>query len=193
MRHAVGEGGQSPIFESTLACVGGLLPMMQPATQSFHRSIRWWTLFLVFSLFASGLTAIPLRPEVDLLVRVFAQQNPPTALGGWLREVQQAVDQVSDRWPFLALGTDWLAFGHIVIGLGFLGLLKDPIRNEWLVTWGFIACALVIPWAWMFGWVHGVPWGWRLIDCSFGLGGAVPLLFIRRAIDELKRVTPALS
>jgi hypothetical protein len=148
--------------------------------------IRAWTLFFMAGLFVSGITAIPLKPELDLLVQNFAQGNPPTALGAWLLAVQSAIHEVSTRWPFLALGTDWLAFGHIVIGLGFIGLLRDPVRNEWLITWGMIACALVIPWAWCFGWARGIPWGWRLIDCSFGVGGMVPLLLIRGYVTELK-------
>jgi hypothetical protein len=149
--------------------------------------IRAWTLFFMAALFVGGITAIPLQPELDFLVRMFAQGNPPTALGAWLLQIQGAVHDVSARWPFLALGTDWLAFGHIVIGLGFIGLLRDPVRNEWLVTWGMIACLLVVPWAWGFGWARGIPWGWRLVDCSFGVGGLIPLLLIRGYVQELKR------
>lgn len=149
--------------------------------------IRAWTLFFMAGLFLSGLTAIPLQPEVDFLVQSFAQDHPPTLLGAWLLQVQAAIQEVVLRWPFLALGTDWLAFGHIVIGLGFIGLLRDPVRNEWLVTWGMLACLLVLPWAWGFGWARGIPWGWRLIDCAFGVGGLVPLLLVRSWIGELKR------
>jgi len=149
--------------------------------------IRAWTLFLIAGLMISGLTAVPLRPELNLLVGMFAQDQPPTELGSWLLQVQAAVNDVSERWPFLALGTDWLAFGHVVIGLGFIGLLRDPVRNEWLITWGIMACVFVLPWAWGFGWARGIPWGWRLIDCSFGVGGLVPLLLIRRDVSELKQ------
>jgi hypothetical protein len=149
--------------------------------------IRAWTLFFIAALFVSGITAIPLKPEMDFLVQTFAQENPPAALGSWLLQIQGAINEVSMRWPFLALGTDWLAFGHIVIGIGFIGLLRDPIRNEWLITWGMIACLLVIPWAWGFGWARHIPWGWRLVDSSFGVGGLVPLLLIRSYVQELKR------
>jgi hypothetical protein len=154
---------------------------------ALRKRIRDWTLFLIAALFASGITAIPLRPEINFLAQTFAQDDPPTAADAWLLRVEGAVNDVATRWPFLALGTDWLAFGHIVIGLGFIGLLRDPIRNEWLVTWGMTACLLVLPWAWCFGAVRGIPWGWRLVDCSFGVGGMVPLLFIRNGIAELKR------
>jgi hypothetical protein len=161
---------------------------MQTLTETVLRQrIRDWTLFFMAALFLSGITAIPLRPEMNFLAQAFAQDDPPTLVGSWLLRVQAAVNDVSTRWPFLALGTDWLAFGHIVIGLGFIGLLRDPIRNEWLISWGMIACLLVIPWAWGFGWARGIPWGWRLVDCSFGVGGMIPLLFIRRYVRELTR------
>jgi hypothetical protein len=146
--------------------------------------IRGWTLFLMAGLFASGLTAIPLPAELAVLARRFAADSP---LGAWLGQIQGAVDDVAGRYPFLFLGTDWLAFGHIVIGLGFIGLLLDPLRNEWLITWGMIACALVIPWAWIFGAARDIPWWWRCVDSSFGLGGLVPLLLIRAYVNEWKR------
>ncbi len=148
--------------------------------------IRAWTLFFIAALFISGLTAIPLGPELDLLVQLFAQDKPPTILGAWLLQVQAAIHDVDTRWPFLGLGMDWLAFGHVVIGLGFIGLLRDPVRNEWLITWGMLACLLVLPWAWGFGALRGIPWGWRLIDCSFGVGGMIPMLILRAYVQELK-------
>jgi hypothetical protein len=147
--------------------------------------IRAWTIFLIAGLMLSGLTAIPLKPELHLLTGLFAG-NPGSPLEIWLLKVQSAVDEVSSRWSFLGLGTDWLAFGHVVIGLGFIGLLINPVRNEWLITWGLIACGLVIPWAWFFGALRGIPWGWRVIDSSFGVGGALPLLLIRRCVNELR-------
>jgi hypothetical protein len=157
-------------------------------TESALRArIRGWTLFFMAGLFVSGITAIPLQAEIHLLVQTFAQDHPPTALGAWLVQIQTAIDDTSARYPFLFLGTDWLAFGHIVIGLGFIGLLRDPIRNEWLITWGLIACALVIPWAWIFGAARGIPWGWRIVDSSFGVGGMIPLLLVRGYVNELKR------
>lgn len=161
---------------------------MKTRSEAYLRQrIRDWTLFFIVALFISGLTAIPLQPELNYLADRFGQGDEPTAFGSWIVRVDAAVNDVATRWPFLALGTDWLAFGHIVIGLGFIGLLRDPLRNEWLVTWGMIACVLVIPWAWGFGAARGIPPGWRVVDCAFGVGGMIPLVLIRRDIEELKR------
>ena len=158
---------------------------MSTLTESALRArIRAWTLFLIAGLFFSGITAIPLRAELAVLASLF---RPASPLGAWLLQIQTAVEHVAAHYPFMFLGTDWLAFGHIVIGLGFIGLLIDPLRNEWLITWGMIACAMVIPWAWIFGAMHAIPWWWRCVDSSFGVGGMIPLLLIRRYLRELKR------
>ena len=47
-------------------------------------------------------------------------------------------------------GFDWLAFAHLLIAIAFLGPLKDPIKNEWIIRWGMIASALSV--VWHFGW-----------------------------------------
>ncbi len=149
--------------------------------------IRALALFFILALFASGLTAIPLESELNFLDRFTSRPGSNDSWSLWIHQVHSAVQAQNQTAPFLALGTDWLAFGHIVIGLGFIGLLIDPIRNEWLVTWGFLACGLLLPWAWGFGALRGIPWGWRLIDCSFGIGGFIPLLWIQFDLQLLKK------
>jgi len=102
-----------------------------------------------------------------------------------LIKVQIALQEVSVIHPFLFYGTDWLAFGHFMIAIAFVGALRDPVRNSWLFNFGLIACALVIPYALLFGAIRGIPFWWRLIDCSFGVFGLVPLWFCRRWAHEL--------
>lgn len=104
----------------------------------------------------------------------------------WLLNVDRALGDVAATHPFLFYGTDWLAFGHFIIALVFVGALLDPIRNKWLFTFGLIACALVVPYAFVFGAVRGIPIFWRVIDCSFGVIGAIPLLLCRRYVNELE-------
>lgn len=58
-------------------------------------------------------------------------------------------------------------------------------RATWLFDFGLIACVLVIPYALVFGAVRGIPLWWRLIDCSFGVFGFVPLWFCRRWAGQL--------
>jgi hypothetical protein len=70
--------------------------------------------------------------------------------------------------------------------LVFVNALRQPVRNRWLFDFGLTACALVIPWAMVFGAVRGIPLWWRMADCMFGLLGAVPLWFCRKWARELE-------
>jgi hypothetical protein len=105
--------------------------------------------------------------------------------------VREALVESDAKHPFLAYGYDWLAFGHFVIALAFVGAWREPVRNRWLFDFGLIACALVIPYAIIFGGLRGIPVYWRLIDCSFGVFGAVPLWLCRRDARELEAMQTA--
>lgn len=67
-----------------------------------------------------------------------------------------------------------------MIALAMVGAYRDPVRNQWLFTFGKLACVLVIPWAIVFGQLRGIPFAWRLIDCSFGMLGLIPLFIAER-------------
>ena len=104
-----------------------------------------------------------------------------------MRHVSEALSITNANFPFLAYGTDWLAFAHLVIAVGFVGPYIDPIRNRWVVTFGLIACAGVLPLALIAGPIRGIPLPWRLVDCSFGIFGAIPLLLCRHSIVALEK------
>lgn len=151
--------------------------------------MRAWLVFFIAALAASGITAIPLLWELALL-RSFLSAQPWIGglwpdLVGWIGLVDGALVETYGRFPFLAYGTDWLAFAHIVIAVAFIGPLRDPVRNIWVVEFGMIACVLVIPVALVFGALRGIPFYWRLIDCSFGVVGIIPLWLVRRDIQRM--------
>ena len=50
-----------------------------------------------------------------------------------------------------------------------------------------IACILVIPLALIAGPIRGIPFGWQLLDASFGVFGIVPLLIVYRLTRQLER------
>lgn len=155
-----------------------------------RRRITLLTWLFILGLMISGVTAIPLKWELDLLANWFglAGQTSTAAtseLGRWLLAAQEALHDVSAKHPLLFYGTDWLAFGHFVIATAFIGALRDPVRNRWLFDFGLIACVLVIPFALVLGAVRGIPLWWRLIDCSFGVLGFIPLWFCRKWALEL--------
>jgi hypothetical protein len=157
--------------------------------------VRLLLTFFAVALAASGATAFALPPEVRLLREWF---GPGTSIGQslpglaeWLVRVSDALDATDRNWPFLAYGTDWLAFAHLVIALVFIGPIRDPVKNIWVVEFGMIACLAVIPLALICGSIRGIPLYWRLIDCSFGVFGLVPLGIAWRMVHEAAKVSDA--
>ncbi len=148
------------------------------------KRIRILIIGFIVALALSGLTAFPLTWELNILVERFGQGD--SGLATWLRTVQQGLTETDSKYPFIAYGTDWLAFGHLVIATAFIGPLKDPVRNKWIIEWGMIACAAVPILALVAGPIRGIPFGWRLIDCSFGVVGFFPLWFVLRDIRRLE-------
>ena len=153
-----------------------------------RRRIKRLTWFFIVGLFVSGATAIPLLPEVNWLANLLGGGEKSSVLMQWLLRVRDALVQTRLQHLFLFYGTDWLAFGHFMIALVFIGALREPVRNRWLFDFGLIACVLVIPFALVFGGLRGIPIWWRLIDCSFGVFGFIPLWLCRRWAMELERL-----
>jgi hypothetical protein len=56
-----------------------------------------------------------------------------------MNRVHAGVSETYRLYPFIAYGTDWLAFAHIVIAVAFWGPLKNPVRNVWVIEFGMIA------------------------------------------------------
>lgn len=144
--------------------------------------IRRWLAFFILILFLSGLTAIPVDTELSFLIRTFPLD---TIMHKWLEKVLFSYRQVNLQFPFLLYGYDWLAFAHFVLAILFIGPYLDPIRNIWVIQFGMIACILVFPLAFIAGHYRGIPSGWQLIDCSFGVFGFVPLWICHNKTKEI--------
>ncbi len=151
------------------------------------KRVRIWLALFMLGLIASGLTAFPLQREVTQLFR-FVQWAGygDAALGLWVGRVQAGLTTTYTHYPFVAYGTDWLAFAHLVIAIAFVGPWLDPVKNKWVLQFGVIACSGVIPLAMIAGAVRGIPVFWRAIDCSFGLAGVIPLVFCLRLVREME-------
>jgi len=152
--------------------------------------IRSILIFFVLALGVSGLTAIPLRFELNILNSIAGEgtriEETVPSLARWISLVHRALEDLHQNYAFLAYGYDWLAFGHFVIAIAFLGAIKDPLRNIWVIEFGMIACVLILPYALIFGHMRGIPMLWRGIDMLFGILGIVPLYFARKMTLELE-------
>lgn len=154
--------------------------------------VRFCTVFLIVGLVISGATALPIatatRAGVSLLgADLSAGGRLPEFVASWLRTLHAGIDTTSQQAPFMFYGTDWLAFGHFMIALAFVGALRDPVRNRWLYQFGMMACALVPLWALVFGHLRGIPTWWRAIDASFGVVAFVPSWLCHRWVRALER------
>ncbi|HEY6503957.1 MAG TPA: hypothetical protein VIZ28_08295 [Chitinophagaceae bacterium] len=145
--------------------------------------IRRWIIFFMIALFLSGLTAIPAETGLAFLSRCF---SPATSTGAWIEKVYIGVSNTNRDYPFIAYGYDWLAFAHFVLAILFIGPLRDPVRNKWIIEFGMIACVLIIPFALIAGHFRGIPLWWRFIDCSFGIVGLIPLGICLKRINQLE-------
>jgi hypothetical protein len=159
-------------------------------TEQLEKIIRKWLMFFIVMLVVSGITAIPVEKETRIAL-VFVNEDSMTGL--WLQKTQEGLKETSARYPFLFYGYDWLAFAHVVLAIVFIGPYRDPVRNKWVVEFGAIACLLVIPFALVMGQLRGIPFWWRLVDCSFGIIGLLPMGICYNRINELEKLQKELA
>ncbi len=148
------------------------------------------SIFMV-GLVLSGMTAFPLARELRLLTNAFGINTSLPAenyagISFWLATVHHGLRETYAAYPWVSYGTDWLAFAHIAIAVYFIGPLINPVRNEWVIQAGLIGCLLVLPLALICGPLRGIPFYWRLIDCSFGVVGAIPLFYCLHLTCSMK-------
>jgi hypothetical protein len=163
---------------------------MSVPNQKIAKEIRYWIVFFMIALSLSGVTAFFLRTELSWLVNNWPLRKNGD-LYGWIIRVYEALQYSNFHYPFLAYGYDWLAFAHLVIASAFIGPLRDPVRNIWIIQFGMIACVLVFPLAFIAGSIRGIPIYWRLIDCSFGVVGLLPLWICYKKIRLLETLMDA--
>ena len=146
--------------------------------------IRLLIVFFMVALILSGVTAFPVETELRWLLN--HPSLVPSFAEKWLQDVYTALNETNAKYPMLAYGYDWLAFAHIVIAMMFMGPLKDPVKNIWVIEWGMLSCIAVIPLAFIAGPIRHIPLYHILIDCSFGVIGIFPLWVCRKWIKQLQ-------
>jgi hypothetical protein len=136
----------------------------------------------IVGLVLSGASALPLQWELSILDRTPRdEQTSPTLVPAGISEfisfVHSGVEKTYAQFPFFGYGTDWLGFGHFIIASFFILPFINPAKYRAVLFVGLFACAGVIVLALVAGPVRGIPFFWTLIDCSFGVFGAIPLLY----------------
>jgi hypothetical protein len=150
----------------------------------------------IFGLAVSGLTAFPLLHELRFLASLLKITHPEnygqfSGLRHWISYVLFGLEQSRSRFPFMAYGTDWLAFAHLSIAVFFVRPLFKPLESDWVLKCGLFCCLGVFPLAMIAGEVRGIPFYWRLIDCSFGVLGSLPLLYCLHLTRQMRLSAPA--
>jgi hypothetical protein len=155
--------------------------------------IRILLAFVIVGILISGLTAFALQTELELAARWLGASGSatPEQFSGfthWIVKIRNALQETNAKYPFVAYGTDWLAFAHLILAILFVGPLIDPVRNIWVTTFGMICCWLVFPLAFICGRIRGIPLEWTLIDCAFGVIAFFPLWRVRRDTLRLQEI-----
>jgi hypothetical protein len=151
-----------------------------------NKTIRGWLLVFMIILAISGITAVPLEPELSMATKFFSDES---VIGNWLNQTLLAIRETGQKFPYLFYGYDWLAFAHVVVAIAFIGPYKDPVKNKWVIEFGAICCFLIIPFALIVGYLRGIPFWWRLVDCSFGIVGLIPLGICYNKITAIESVS----
>jgi len=142
--------------------------------------VKIYLWIIIIGLALSGITAFPIETELALLAK-----SGSGSMNHWLTTVYRAVKNTNQLYPYLSYGTDWLAFAHLMLAILFIGPLRDPVKNVWVVQFGMIACICIFPLAFIAGSIRGIPVFWRLIDCSFGAIAIIPLYLSYIAIKKI--------
>lgn len=152
------------------------------------KQIRVLLILFITGLVLSGITAFPIETELQIAHEAINKSPSENKLMLWLDKVYAGVHETNQKYPFISYGTDWLAFAHFMIAVAFIGPLRDPVKNIWVIQFGIIACLAVFPLALLQGPLRSIPWFWQMIDCSFGFFGGAILLICLRKVRTLELV-----
>lgn len=152
------------------------------------KEIRKLTSAFIIALIVSGVTAFPIEIELRIANDLMNRLQWGNSFAEWIRTVFKGVTETNAKFPFMAYGTDWLAFAHLVIAVAFIGPLKDPVKNIWIIEFGIISCISVLPLAFIAGSIRNIPFYWQLIDCSFGVFGCILLWVCYKKIKRLELI-----
>ena len=144
------------------------------------RRIRIVVALFVVGLIASGVTAIPLKWEIDTLASMMgiAPGAAPQSLAGldrWIALVRQGLHETDAEVPVhrVRYGLAGVRAHHDRRGVRRAPAGPGPQRVGHHVRTDRLRVR--DPDGDDLRWPAGIPFNWRLIDCAFGIAGALPL------------------
>ncbi|MBI5360025.1 MAG: hypothetical protein HZA48_05525 [Planctomycetes bacterium] len=154
--------------------------------------IRVILIIFIVLFFLSGMTVFPVEWEVKTVINTVWGDAPPgvgflSPMHKKLIEIRDSFPVIRDKYEFGIYGLDWLGFAFITMSILFIGVLRDPVKNKWVIQFALLCCPLSIIFAAVFAPMRGMPWQWVLIDSSFGVFGAMPLIIILRDIKKIEK------
>jgi len=99
---------------------------------SLLRKLRLVLGLFTAALVLSGLTAFPLKSEMEHVVAMRGLEHVTLTEAGpgfdrWILTVRNGLRESYARYPWLAYGTDWLAFAHLVNSLRLTRALENKM------------------------------------------------------------------
>jgi hypothetical protein len=150
---------------------------------------KWMLGTVALGLFLSGVTVWPAVSELKAARELAWGSSEQTgAIPVFVDEAIEGLKATNQDYPFLLYAHDWLAFAHIVLAIMFLGAMRDPVRNKWIVQCGLLMCVLIPVLAGICIPLRGLPWPWFFIDSAFGVVAGVLLGIALRDIRRAERV-----
>ena len=83
---------------------------MTARENQLRRRLRLWTLLLILGLVFSGVTALPLQAELELMARWLGAGDGTETSSGfvkWIALVRDALRETNTKFPFLAIRPNW--------------------------------------------------------------------------------------
>ncbi|HYF67480.1 MAG TPA: hypothetical protein VD884_05055 [Ohtaekwangia sp.] len=151
------------------------------------RQVQILIALFISGLVFSGITAFPIEAELQIAQQWMENLEWNNRFSSWIQVTYKGVKETNSKYPFIAYGSDWLAFAHLVIAIAFGGPLRDPVKNIWVIEFGMIACLAIFPLAFIAGPLRQIPLFWQCIDCSFGIVGFLLLWSCHKKITMMRR------
>ncbi len=107
-------------------------------------------------------------------------------MASWFTMLYESIHVTYNTYPVIAYCMDWLAFAHIPLLIFFAGAVIDPIKNVWIIKAGIMTCVVMVPFAFISGFVRGIPFYWLMLDSSFAFMGLIPLGLAYRYIKTIR-------